>query len=203
MVSWRSASAANLAFFKWFRVDQPSFCSPLQWLCADIGRRRSRSGAHKIFGARRRGSDAKNLRPSKSACAVDPDEKLEATEATGPPAQRKRPFNLRTADCRPKGRFVMESQISKIYVPSNAAGRQLPITDFAHKTRVVGDGRIGTVLAARDMAAELRRAAALDRRHHLQLLEAHMASIGLTPCRSMVAEDIRHLQSWTRHLPSA
>ena len=31
------------------------------------------------------------------------------------------------------------------------------------------------VLAARDMAAERRRAAALDRAHHLQLVEAHMA----------------------------
>ena len=47
-------------------------------------------------------------------------------------------------------------------------------------TRVVGDGRIGAIRAARDMAAEFRRAAALDRRHHLQLLEAHMAGIGLT-----------------------
>ena len=60
---------------------------------------------------------------------------------------------------------------------------------------VVGDGRMGAVLAARDMAAERRRAAALDRRHHLQLAEAHMAGIGLTPCRSMVAEDIRDLQA--------
>ena len=38
MVSWRPASAANLAFFKWFGVDQPAFCSPLQRLCAEIGR---------------------------------------------------------------------------------------------------------------------------------------------------------------------
>src|SRR5882762_9110567 len=37
-VSWRPASAANLAFFKWFGVDQPAFCSPLQRLCAEIGR---------------------------------------------------------------------------------------------------------------------------------------------------------------------
>ena len=90
-------------------------------------------GRHRVFAACRRGSDSGNLRPPKSACAVDPDEKLEAIEATGPPALRKRPFDLRTADCRPKGRSVMESQISKIYAPSNAAGRQLPITEFAHK----------------------------------------------------------------------
>jgi hypothetical protein len=34
-----TASAANLAFFKWFGVDQPASCSPLQRLCAEIGRR--------------------------------------------------------------------------------------------------------------------------------------------------------------------
>src|SRR3979490_1561745 len=37
-VSCGPASAANLAFFKWFGVDQPAFCSPLQRLCAEIGR---------------------------------------------------------------------------------------------------------------------------------------------------------------------
>jgi hypothetical protein len=55
------------------------------------------------------------------------------------------------------------------------------------------------LLAARDMPAERRRAAALDRRHHLELAEAHMACIGLPPCRSMAAEDIRDLQSRARH----
>jgi hypothetical protein len=44
---------------------------------------------------------------------------------------------------------------------------------------VIGDRRVRTVLTAHDMPAESRRAAALDRRHHLQLAEAHMASIGL------------------------
>jgi hypothetical protein len=46
------------------------------------------------------------------------------------------------------------------------------------------------VLAACDMAAELCRAAVLDRRHHLELLKADMAGIGLTPCRSVAAENI-------------
>jgi hypothetical protein len=55
------------------------------------------------------------------------------------------------------------------------------------------------VLAARDVAAERCRAAVLDRTHHLEPAEAHMAGIGLTPCRSMVAENIRHLQLRTRH----
>jgi hypothetical protein len=76
---------------------------------------------------------------------------------------------------------------------------QLPITGFAHKARVVGDQRVAAllVLAARDMAAERCRAAVLDRRHHLELAEADMAGIGLAPCRSMAAEDIRDLQRRT------
>src|SRR5580693_6563268 len=64
---------------------------------------------------------------------------------------------------------------------------------------VVGDLRMRAVLAAHDMAAESRRAAALDRAHHLHLAEAHMAGIGTTPSRSVVAKDIRNLQNWTHH----
>jgi hypothetical protein len=41
------------------------------------------------------------------------------------------------------------------------------------------------------MAAERRCAAALDRRHHLELVEADVAGIGSTPCRLVVAEDIQ------------
>ena len=52
------------------------------------------------------------------------------------------------------------------------------------------------VLAARDVAAERCRATALDRIHHLQLLEAHMGAVGLAPSRAVIAEDIRDLQSW-------
>src|ERR1700757_78273 len=55
------------------------------------------------------------------------------------------------------------------------------------------------VFAARDMPAERRRATALDRTHHLQLLEAHMGAVGLTPSRAVIAEDVRDLQSWSNH----
>src|SRR5215471_11734951 len=66
---------------------------------------------------------------------------------------------------------------------------------------VVGNLGMATrrVLAARDMAAERRRATALDRIHHLQLLKADMAAIGLTPSRAVIAEDVRDLQSWSSH----
>ena len=66
-------------------------------------------------------------------------------------------------------------------------------------TAVVGNAGVAAVLTAFDMAAERRRAAALDRAHHLELVEADVTGIGLTPCRAMRAEDIRDLQSRTRH----
>src|SRR6202140_2796525 len=68
-------------------------------------------------------------------------------------------------------------------------------------TGVVGDLGMAArrVLAARDMAAERRRAAALDRTHHLQLVEAHMPAVGLTPGRTVVAENVRDLQRWWTH----
>src|SRR5271169_7202373 len=55
------------------------------------------------------------------------------------------------------------------------------------------------VLAARDISAERRRATPLDRTHHLQLVEAHMPAVGLTPSRTVIAENVRDLQSWSSH----
>ena len=53
--------------------------------------------------------------------------------------------------------------------------------------------------AARDVPAESRRAAALDRAHHLELAKAHMPGMGAAPRRSVIAEDVRDLQPWTGH----
>ena len=55
------------------------------------------------------------------------------------------------------------------------------------------------VLAACNVAAERHRAAALDRTHHLQLVEAHMAAVGVAPSGTVIAEDVRDLQSWSNH----
>ena len=52
---------------------------------------------------------------------------------------------------------------------------------------------MGAVLTAFDMTAQRRCPAALDRRHDLQLAEAHMAGMECTPNRPAVAEDVRHL----------
>src|SRR4030088_837511 len=93
----------------------------------------------------------------------------------------------------------MESGLVATFSKTRSARRQLPITEFAHKAAVIGDLRVRAVLAAHDMAAESRRAAALDRRHHLQLAKADVSCISFTPSGPMVAEDIRDLQSGTSH----
>jgi hypothetical protein len=49
------------------------------------------------------------------------------------------------------------------------------------------------------MTAERQGAAALDRTHHLHLVETDVARVGNTPRRTVIAQDIRDLQSWTRH----
>ena len=61
------------------------------------------------------------------------------------------------------------------------------------------------VLAARDIsptgqarglkAQERRGATALDRTHHLELVEADMPAVGVTPSRTVIAENVRDLQS--------
>src|ERR1700730_17456454 len=72
----------------------------------------------------------------------------------------------------------------------------MPIT-----ARVKSDQRMTArrVLATCDVPAERRRAAALDRTHHLQLVAAHMPAVGLAPSGTVVAEDVRDLQSWSSH----
>src|SRR6202166_2100930 len=72
-------------------------------------------------------------------------------------------------------------------------------------TGVVRDLRMAArrILATRDMPAERRRAMALDRTHHLQLVEAHMPAVGLTPRRPVIAENVRDLQSWSSHGPAS
>ena len=70
----------------------------------------------------------------------------------------------------------------------------MPIT-----AAVIGDLRVRAVLAVHDMPAESQRAAALDRRHYLQLAEADVACIGFTPSGPVVAEDIRDLQGGASH----
>ncbi len=63
---------------------------------------------------------------------------------------------------------------------------------------VISDLGIGTLLTARDMAAERRLAAVIDRRHHLELTEPNMADVGAAPGGPIGAEDIRDLDGRPR-----
>ena len=64
-------------------------------------------------------------------------------------------------------------------------------------TAVVCDERMpaDAVLTTRNMPAELCCSAALDGTHHLQLIKAHMAAIGITPSGTMLVKDVRDLES--------
>jgi L,D-peptidoglycan transpeptidase YkuD (ErfK/YbiS/YcfS/YnhG family) len=64
---------------------------------------------------------------------------------------------------------------------------------------IVGDNGMVAVLTTGDMATERCGSTTLDRAHHLELAKAQMTGIGNTPGGSMAAEDVRDLQSWTRH----
>ena len=86
-----------------------------------------------------------------------------------------------------------------------ARGSALALGAMPVATGIVGDERVaaGLILAACDVPAERRRAAALDGVHHLELVEADVTAIGLTPIVSVVAEDLRDLQSCAGHAGGA
>src|SRR5271166_3031974 len=89
---------------------------------------------------------------------------------------------------------------------SRSASHSRAAAPWALRAMPVAAGVVGNlgvaavlVLAACDMPSERCRAAALDRRHHLELAEADMAGIGLPPCRSVDAKNIRDLQRRAGH----
>jgi hypothetical protein len=75
-------------------------------------------------------------------------------------------------------RAVMETTSVTIHRKISMPARQLPITGSAHKAGIVGDDGVRALLTTLDMPAERRSTAALDGRHHLQLVEADVAGIG-------------------------
>jgi len=61
-------------------------------------------------------------------------------------------------------------------------------------TTVVGDLGAITVDTLCNVTAERRRPAMLDGRHDFELAKAQMARLGMTPGRTMIAENIRDFQ---------
>ena len=67
---------------------------------------------------------------------------------------------------------------------------------------IVGDAFVRAILAALNVSAERGGAAGLDRRHDLQLGEAHMTRVGLSPSGPMGAKNVGDLQARPRHAAS-
>ena len=77
--------------------------------------------------------------------------------------------------------------------------RALTLWAMAVAARVVRDAAVAALLAALDMAAERGRAALLDRRHDLELTQAHMSGIGPAPVGPMAMKDVCDLQPRAAH----
>ena len=77
--------------------------------------------------------------------------------------------------------------------------RALTLWAMAIAARVVSDAAVATILAALDVPAERGRASLLDRRHDLELTQAHMPGIGSAPVGSMAMKDVCDLQPRAAH----
>ena len=77
----------------------------------------------------------------------------------------------------------MRRQEFGLRAASHPARGDLALRAVPGATTVICDGRVaaGDVLTTHDVAAEGRGSATLDRAHHLELAEAHMAAVGVTP----------------------
>ncbi len=81
-----------------------------------------------------------------------------------------------------------------VFEPSPRGGR-LALRAVAVAAGIVGDAFVRAVLAALDVSAERGGPAGLDRRHDLQLVEAHVTGIGLSPRRPVGAKDVGDLRA--------
>src|SRR4029077_8424150 len=77
--------------------------------------------------------------------------------------------------------------------------RPLTLRAMTVATRVVRDARVRAILTALDMTAERGSAARLNCRHGAELAKAQMTSVPRSPCLTVAAEDVRHLQLRPEH----
>src|SRR3954471_23464559 len=96
----------------------------------------------------------------------------------------------------PYGRLVMLWKARERQCARNCGhrDRQLPITGFAHKARIIGDTNETALGAALDMAAQRRGATRLDRAHNAPFGAAEVAGMRLAVRLAVAAEDVRHLE---------
>jgi hypothetical protein len=84
-----------------------------------------------------------------------------------------------------------------------SAARQLPITEFAHKARVVGDTLMAAIATTLDVTAQHGGAAILDRSHRLPPRGRQRCAVPVTKRRAEAAEHVRHFQSLAGHEASS
>jgi hypothetical protein len=72
-------------------------------------------------------------------------------------------------------------------------GTGLTLRTVAVATGVVGDLDLRAAFTAEHVTTERGTAAALNGRHHLELVETNVSGMGLAPRRTLVAEDVRDL----------
>jgi hypothetical protein len=76
---------------------------------------------------------------------------------------------------------------------------QLPITEFAHKARVVGDALVAAGIALLDVATERCRATLLDGGHDATLRRRQRGAVLLTIGVTVAAEHVRHFHRPAGH----
>jgi hypothetical protein len=76
---------------------------------------------------------------------------------------------------------------------------QLSITKFAHKTTIVANPLVVTVIATLDMTTKCRSSAQLDRAHDATLCGAERGAMVLTIGCAVAAEYIRHFRPRAGH----
>ena len=94
----------------------------------------------------------------------------------------------------------MGSRKCKLLGDGPAATLRLPITYFAHKTTIVPDALVATVIALLNVATERGGSAELDRAHDAMLRRGQHRGMSLTIGFAVAAEHIRHFQPKAGHL---
>ena len=89
---------------------------------------------------------------------------------------------------------IHRQQVSLAVLQPAPGGAALALRTMPVAAGVVGDLDLRAVFTAQHVTTERGTAAALNGRHHLELVETDVSSLGTTPRRTLVAEDVRDLQ---------
>jgi hypothetical protein len=80
-----------------------------------------------------------------------------------------------------------------------AVGSHFPLTITSHKTAVVREGRLRTLVTAIAMPAECRGSTLGDGPEDAPMLPGHPGRMPLQETLAVLAHDVGHLEGWPRH----